>query len=36
MTRIDQVRRGNNGTVRNATDPEILNAAEIEGRRQAL
>jgi hypothetical protein len=36
MTRIDQVRRGNNGTVRNATDPEILTAAEIEGRRQAL
>lgn len=36
MTRIDQVRRGDDGTVRNATDPEILTAAEIEGRRQAF
>jgi hypothetical protein len=36
MTRIDQVRPGPDGTFRNATDPEVLTAAEIEGRRQAL
>jgi hypothetical protein len=36
MTRVDQVSPGNDGIVRNATDPEILTAAEIEGRRQAL
>ncbi len=36
MTRVDQVNRWDDGTVRNATDPEILTTAEIEGRRQAL
>ena len=36
MTRIDQVRPGPNGEFRNATDPDVLTAAEIEGRRQAL
>ena len=36
MTRLDQVRRDADGTVRNATDPEVLTQLEIEGRRQAL
>lgn len=36
MTRLDQVRRDPDGTVRNATDPEILTELEIAGRRQAL
>ncbi|MGI9647317.1 MAG: FAD-dependent oxidoreductase [Acidimicrobiia bacterium] len=36
MTRIDQVRPGDDGAVRNATDPAVLTAAEMEGRRQAL
>lgn len=36
MTRIDQVRVSDDGTVRNATDPEVLTTAEMEGRRQAL
>jgi hypothetical protein len=36
MTRIDQVRPGADGSVRNATDPDILTRVEIEGRRQAL
>jgi hypothetical protein len=36
MTRIDQIRPGPDGAFRNATDPEVLTAAEIEGRRQAL
>lgn len=36
MTRIDQVRPDTAGQVRNATDPEVLTSAEIEGRRQAL
>ena len=36
MTRIDQVRPGPDGEVRNATDPDVLTAAEIEGRRQAI
>lgn len=36
MTRIDQVRPTADGTFRNATDPDVLTAAEIEGRRQAL
>ncbi len=36
MTRIDQVRPTGDGTFRNATDPDVLTAAEIEGRRQAL
>jgi hypothetical protein len=35
MTRIDHV-EGSGETVRNATDPEILTRAEMEGRRQAL
>jgi hypothetical protein len=36
MTRIDQVRPSPAGDFRNATDPEVLTAVEIEGRRQAL
>ena len=36
MTRLDQVRRGPDGGVLNATDPDVLTAAEMEGRRQAL
>jgi hypothetical protein len=36
MTRLDQVRRDADGTVRNATDPELLTELEIRGRRQAL
>lgn len=36
MTRIDQVRPGVDGAFRNATDPDVLTAAEIEGRRQAI
>ncbi len=36
MTRLDQVRPGADGSLRNATDPEVLTAAEIEGRRQAI
>ena len=36
MTRLDQVRRDPDGTVRNATDPELLTELEIAGRRQAL
>jgi hypothetical protein len=36
MTRLDQVVTGASGDVRNATDPDVLTAAEIEGRRQAL
>jgi len=36
MTRLDQVQRGPEGTVLNATDPAVLTAAEMEGRRQAL
>jgi hypothetical protein len=36
MTRIDQVRPDDAGRVRNATDPDVLTAAEMEGRRQAL
>jgi hypothetical protein len=36
MTRIDQVREGAAGNVVNATDPAVLTAVEIEGRRQAL
>lgn len=36
MTRIDQVREDADGNVVNATDPEVLTAVEIEGRRQAL
>jgi hypothetical protein len=35
MTRVEHVRRIENDVV-NASDPEILTAAEIEGRRQAL
>lgn len=35
MTRLDHVRRDNHG-VRNATDPAILSAVEIAGRKQAL
>lgn len=36
MTRIDQIRPGADGEFRNATDPEVLTEAEIEGRRQAF
>ena len=36
MTRLDQVRRDDDGQVRNATDPELLTELEILGRRQAL
>ena len=36
MTRIEQIRPSPSGEFRNATDPEVLTAAEIEGRRQAL
>jgi hypothetical protein len=36
MTRLDHVERRGDGAVRNATDPEILSQAEMEGRRQAL
>lgn len=36
MTRIDQVQRLPNGGIRNATDPEVLTAAEMAGRKQAL
>ena len=36
MTRVDQVESGSYGAVRNATDPDVLTAAEMEGRRQAL
>ncbi len=36
MTRLDHVERDAAGVVRNATDPEILTRAEMEGRRQAL
>jgi hypothetical protein len=36
MTRIDQIRPGADGAFRNATDPDVLTMAEIEGRRQAL
>jgi len=36
MTRLDQVQRGPEGTVLNATDPDVLTAAEMAGRRQAL
>lgn len=36
MTRIDQVERLPDGRIRNATDPEVLSKAEMEGRRQAL
>jgi hypothetical protein len=36
MTRLDQVRPAADGSFRNATHPDVLTAAEIEGRRQAL
>lgn len=36
MTRIDHVTRRSDGTVVNATDPDVLTVAEMEGRRQAL
>ncbi len=36
MTRIDQMRPDDTGNFRNATDPVVLTAAEIEGRRQVL
>lgn len=36
MTRLDHVRRGPDGAVINATDPEVLSEAEMAGRRQAL
>jgi hypothetical protein len=35
MTRVESVRR-DGGRVLNATDPELLSAAEMEGRRQAI
>jgi hypothetical protein len=36
MTRIEHVSVGPDGTVSNATDPDVLTAVEMEGRRQAL
>lgn len=36
MTRLDHVGRSPDGDVINATDPEVLSHAEMEGRRQAL
>lgn len=36
MTRIDHVTRTEDGRVINATDPEVLTRAEMEGRRQVL
>ena len=36
MTRIEHVARSDDGSVVNATDPEVLTRAEIEGRRQVL
>ncbi len=36
MTRLDQGSVGDDGTVRNATDPDVLTRAEMQGRRQAL
>jgi glycine/D-amino acid oxidase-like deaminating enzyme len=36
MTRLGHVRRGRDGAVINATDPEVLTEAEMAGRRQAL
>jgi hypothetical protein len=36
MTRLDHVRRNPDGTVINATDPDVLTEAEMAGRRQAL
>lgn len=36
MTRIDQAAESADGEIRNATDPDLLTAAEIAGRRQAL
>jgi len=36
MTRIGHVRRGDDGMVINATDPDVLSEAEMAGRRQAL
>jgi len=36
MTRLDHVRRAEDGKVINATDPDVLSEAEMEGRRQAL
>lgn len=36
MTRLDHVARAEDGTLINATDPDILTRAEMEGRRQAL
>lgn len=36
MTRLDHVRRTGDGRVVNATDPDVLSEAEMEGRRQAL
>jgi glycine/D-amino acid oxidase-like deaminating enzyme len=36
MTRVGQVRPDDEGRFRNATDPDVLTAAEMEGRRQAL
>lgn len=36
MTRIEHVRQTDDGTLVNATDPDVLTQAEIEGRQQAL
>ena len=36
MTRLDQVRRDDDGRVRNAPDPDVLTELEMAGRRQAL
>ena len=36
MTRVDHVRRRSDGSRANASDPEVLTAIEMEGRRQAI
>lgn len=36
MTRLDHVHRRDDGSIVNATDPDVLTRAEMEGRRQAL
>jgi hypothetical protein len=36
MTRVDHVRTNDDGSISNATDPDILSQAEMTGRRQAL
>lgn len=36
MTRLDHVRHNDDGSISNASDPDILSRAEMDGRRQAL